>query len=112
MTAIHSTSALRSTPSAPRDPRLVLLVGALLPGFGHVLIGRAARGLGFALFTILLGWLTARFASPDASIIGRHAGGFFVWALSLPDVYRAARLDFERSRRGVSDAGAGRDAPA
>lgn len=105
MTATASTSA-------PRDPRLVLVVGALLPGFGHVLIGRAARGLGFALFTILLGWLTARFAAPDASIIGRHAGGFFIWALSLPDVYRAARLDFERARQSAPASCLRRDAPA
>jgi hypothetical protein len=81
----------------PPDPRLVLLVAALLPGFGHVMSGRAARGLGFAFFTLLFGWLTAKFAAPDVSVIGRHAGGFFVWALSLPDAYRGARLDAERA---------------
>jgi hypothetical protein len=86
--------------TSPPDPRLVLLVAALLPGMGHVMIGRAARGLGFALFTLVLGWLTAKFAAPDASVIGRHAGGFLVWALSLPDAYRAARLDVERARTG------------
>lgn len=75
------------------DPVLVLLVATVLPGMGHVWTGRAARGLGFALFAVLGFWLTARFAAPDASLIGRHAGGFFVWALSIPDAYRAARLD-------------------
>lgn len=85
-------------PATPPDPRLVLLVAALLPGVGHVWIGRAARGLGVACFALVGGWLTAKFASPDASIVGRHAGGFFVWALSLVDAYRAARLDERRAR--------------
>lgn len=84
-------------PSAPPEPRLVLLVAALLPGVGHVMTGRAARGLGFAIFTLLLGWLSAKFASPDASVIGRHAGGFFVWAMSIPDAYRGAKIDRARA---------------
>jgi hypothetical protein len=86
---------------APPDPRYVLLVAALLPGMGHVWIGRTTRGLGFALFTILGFWLTAKFAAPEASFVGRHAGGFFVWALSLTDAYRGARLDRSRFERGV-----------
>ena len=31
--------------------------------------------------------------TPDQSFIGRHAGGLFVWALSVPDAYRRARLN-------------------
>lgn len=81
------------------DPTRVLLVAALLPGMGHVWTGRAARGLGFALFALLGGWLTARFAAPDASLVGRHAGGFFVWAMSIPDAYRGARLDRTWAKR-------------
>jgi hypothetical protein len=87
--------------TAPPDPRLVLLVAALLPGMGHVMTGRAARGLGFACFTLILGWLTSKFAAPDASVIARHAGGFFVWAMSLPDAYRGARIDQAARRSGA-----------
>ncbi len=94
----------KQTSATPPDPRLVLAVAALLPGVGHVLIGRAARGLGFAFFTFIGGWLTAKFAAPDASLIGKHAGGVLVWALSIPDAYRSARLDQERARAS----GAGR----
>ena len=82
---------------APPDPHRVLLAAALLPGMGHVWTGRAARGLGFALFVLVGGWLTAKFAAPDASFVGRHAGGVFVWALSLTDAYRGARLDRARA---------------
>ena len=87
--------------ATPPDPRLVLLVSTLLPGVGHVMIGRAMRGLGFAFFTVIGFWLTAKFAAPDVSFVGRHAAGFFVWALSIPDAYRAAKLDYERARQGV-----------
>lgn len=83
----------------PRDPRAVLLVAAILPGMGHVLTGRAARGLGFAAFAVLGGWLSTKFAAPGADMIGRHAAGFFVWALSLPDAYRGAKIDQARLSR-------------
>lgn len=92
-------------PATPPDPRLVLLVAALLPGVGHVMIGRAARGLGFAFFTLIGGWLTAKFAAPDASFIGKHAGGFFVWALSLPDAYRTAAFAQARARAASTNRG-------
>ncbi|MFC3693558.1 hypothetical protein ACFOWB_15160 [Chenggangzhangella methanolivorans] len=86
--------------ATPPDPRLVLVLAAVFPGMGHVVIGRAMRGLGFAFFTVIGFWLTAKFAAPDVSFVGRHAAGFFVWALSIPDAYRAARMDFERARVG------------
>lgn len=92
--------------ATPPDPRLVLLIATALPGVGHVLTGRAARGLGFACFALVGGWLTSKFADPDASMIGRHAAGFFVWALSIPDAYRGARMDQERARAAAGPSGA------
>ncbi|MHC2017239.1 hypothetical protein [Methylobacterium sp. CM6247] len=74
------------------NPYLVLAAAILLPGMGHVLLGQAQRGLGFAFFTLVGAWLTTKFASPDVDVIGRHAAGVFVWALSIPDAYRIARL--------------------
>lgn len=74
------------------NPRVVLAAAILLPGVGHVLAGRPGRGFGFACFTVLFAWLTSKFAAPDVSVIGRCAGGLFVWALSIPDAYRIARL--------------------
>ncbi|GEP10360.1 hypothetical protein [Methylobacterium gnaphalii] len=74
------------------DPLFVLATAIVLPGMGHVLTGRANRGLGFAAFTVVGAWLTTHFAAPDASMIGRHAAGLFVWALSIPDAYRGAKL--------------------
>ncbi|MCB1882895.1 MAG: hypothetical protein KDG89_02690 [Geminicoccaceae bacterium] len=82
----------------PPHPRLVLLLAVLLPGVGHVAAGFPRRGLVFLFYTVLFGWLTARYAYPDASFVGRHAGGFLVYALSIPDAYRLARLRYARWR--------------
>ena len=73
-------------------PYAVLLLAMLLPGVGHVATGHPQRGLVFAFFTLFFGLLTLLTSSPDQSFIGRHAGGLFVWALSVPDAYRIARL--------------------
>ncbi len=76
------------------NPYLVLALAVLLPGVGHIAIGQAPRGLAFAFFTLLFGVVTLQYSSPEQSFIGRHAGGFFVWALSIPDAYRRARLAY------------------
>lgn len=83
-------------------PRLVLLLAILFPGAGHVAIGQVARGLCFALFTALFMALTYVTTTPEQSFIGRHAGGLFVWALSLTDAYRLARIRWEALRRAAS----------
>jgi hypothetical protein len=76
----------------PINPYLVLLLAIVLPGCGHVAIGEARRGLAFALFAVLFAILTYMTTPPDRSFVGRHAGGLFIWALSIPDAYRRARL--------------------
>jgi hypothetical protein len=76
----------------PINPYLVLLLAILLPGCGHVAIGEARRGLAFALFVVLFSMLTYMTTTPERSFIGRHAGGLFIWALSIPDAYRRARI--------------------
>ena len=78
--------------AAPPDPRIVLAVAIALPGMGHVMLGQAARGLGFALFTLSLGWLSTKLAPADASFLVRHAGAAFVWGLSVIDAHRIARI--------------------
>ena len=76
----------------PINPHLVLLLAIILPGAGHVAVGEARRGLSFALFTVLFAALTYMTTTPDRSFVGRHAGGLFIWALSIPDAYRRARM--------------------
>lgn len=76
-----------------RTPLLVLLTGAVLPGVGHVVIGRPFRGLMFVFYILLLGIITVHVADPDRSFLGRYAGGVFVYAISIMDAYRLAARD-------------------
>lgn len=96
-----------SSVSQPWHPYLVLVAAILLPGSGHVLNGMWLRGLQFIFFIALFGWLTTRIAPPEASFIGRHAGGVFIWCLSVLDAYRIARIRFEVWRRGVTPSAGG-----
>ena len=83
----------------PLNPRLVLALAILFPGAGHVVVGQILRGLCFALFAMLFMVLSYMTTTPEHSFIGRHAGGLFVWALSITDAYRLARIRFEALRR-------------
>jgi hypothetical protein len=70
----------------------VLLAAVLLPGFGHVLAGQARRGLVMQMFMICLGFVTWRLTAPHTGLAGRLAGGLFVYAMSIPEAYRLARI--------------------
>lgn len=76
----------------PPHPYLVLVVALLLPGCGQVLNRQPTRGLIFLFFMLILGTITWITAKPEASLIGHLAGGIFVYALTIPDAYRTARL--------------------
>jgi len=82
-------------PKPPLNPYLVLLVAVLLPGVGQVLNNQAGRGLLFAFTAFALGFITAKYAAPDASILGRYAGGFFIYAIAIMDAYKWARVRWE-----------------
>jgi hypothetical protein len=88
-----------TTTKPPLNPYLVLAIAVIAPGAGHVAIGQPQRGFGFAFFSLLLALLSWHTTTPETSFIGRSAGGLFVWALSIPDAYRAARLKYEIWRR-------------
>lgn len=79
----------------PANPYLVLAAAIVLPGTGQVLNRQPVRGLIFVCFIILLGGFTLKTAAPDVSLVGKFAGGIFVWAMSILDAYRVARVRFE-----------------
>ena len=84
---------------APRNPRLVLLAAIILPGSGHVLQGRAPRGLMFLFFTIILGWASSHVMPETASFFGRHIGGIFIYGMSVIDAYRWSKVNWEVWKR-------------
>ncbi len=91
--------------SQPLNPRLVLVLAILFPGAGHVAIGQTQRGFCFLLFAILFMVLSYMTTTPEHSFIGRHAGGLFVWALSITDAYKLARIRYEAFRRMATEPG-------
>ncbi|MEP6568049.1 MAG: hypothetical protein ABJB10_23165 [Mesorhizobium sp.] len=95
-----------TTSPAPANPYLVLGAAIVLPASGHVILGVPVRGLQFLFFMVILAWVTAKIAPPDASFVGRHAGGFLIYALSVLDAYKIARV---RTAKWVHNARAGDD---
>ncbi|MEO5757970.1 MAG: hypothetical protein ABIQ51_14070 [Mesorhizobium sp.] len=83
---------MTATSPAPPNPYAVLAAAIVLPASGHVILGVPVRGLQFLFFMVILAWVTAKIAPPDASFIGRHAGGFLIYALSILDAYKTARI--------------------
>ncbi len=77
---------------APFNPYLVLAVAVVLPGVGQVLNRQPVRGLVFVFFIVLLGGFTLKTAAADVSVIGKYAGGLFVWAMAIYDAYKTARI--------------------
>ena len=100
-----------NTQPAPVSPYLVLGASIVLPASGHVILGVPVRGLQFLFFMVILAWVTTKVAPPDASFVGRHAGGFLIYALSILDAYRIARIRYaqwaHKERRGDEGADSG-----
>lgn len=79
----------------PRHPYAVLATALVLPGAGHVLQGKAQRGLMFLFFTLILGWISLRIMPGNASFFARHVGGIFIYGMSVIDAYKLARVNWE-----------------
>jgi hypothetical protein len=86
---------MTDTPRPPINPHLVLASAIVLPGSGQVLNREPVRGLIFVFFIILLGAYTLKTAAPEVSLVGKFAGGLFVWAMAIFDAYKRARIRFE-----------------
>ena len=79
----------------PMNPRLILLLAIVLPGAGQVFNREPTRGLIFVFFILLLGGFTLQTAAPEVSMAGKLAGGIFVYAVSIYDAYKRARIKWE-----------------
>jgi hypothetical protein len=90
----------------PLNPYLVLLASILLPGSGYVLCGQPKRGFTMQMFMIALAFVTWHLAPEAASFAGKLAGGLFVYALTLPESYRLARMRWAAYRQPQIEAGA------
>jgi hypothetical protein len=85
------TSKANNTLLKPLDAKLVLLVAILLPGMAQVLNNAPKRGFFMACFMIILGLITFNLAQPHISMVGKLAGGIFIYAISVLDAYYWAK---------------------
>lgn len=81
--------------SRPFPPLAVLAAAVVLPGSGQVMNRQPVRGLIFVFFILLLGGFTLVTAQPTVSIVGKLAGGIFVYAMAIYDAYKHARIRHE-----------------
>lgn len=82
----------RQRPKPPFHPFVVLGIAMVLPGVGQVINNQPNRGLLFLFTMIALGYVTYHLTTPEISLVGRYAGGLFMYALSLMDAYKWARI--------------------
>ena len=99
------TNALDMPQKRPINPLAVLAVAIVLPGVGQVLNREPVRGLIFVFFMLLLGGFTLQTAAPEVSIVGKLAGGIFVYAISIYDAYKRARIRTETWRYAAKHTG-------
>lgn len=92
-----------ATPQRPPNPLLILAAAIVLPGSGQVFNREPFRGLIFLFFMLLLGGFTLVTAKPDVSIVGKLAGGIFVYAIAVYDAYKKARIRYETWRYAVRE---------
>lgn len=81
--------------SKPRSPYVVMLTAIVLPGMGQVLNNTPSRGLFMLFFMLCLAVVSYQLTTPDHSVIGRFAGGLFIYSISVMDAYKWARVRYE-----------------
>ena len=90
----HTADSRQAVAKAPLHPLWVLLIAILLPGVGQVVNNTPKRGIMFLFFITSFGWVTLHLASPEVSFVGRYAGAFFIYAVSIMDAYQFARYRY------------------
>jgi hypothetical protein len=71
------------------------MVAIILPGVVQVMNNTPMRGLILVLFMLMGAWICFHTTTPEHSFLGRYAGGWFVYAMSVLDAYRWARYRYE-----------------
>ena len=79
----------------PLTSKWVMLIAILLPGMGQVFNNTPLKGLVMVSFMVILGLITFNLAQPNISMVGKLAGGIFIYALSIMDAYYWAKYRWE-----------------
>ena len=70
---------------------LAVISAIIIPGSGHVLLGKPKRGLFMLMWMYTLGYIVFQLTSPDIPLVVRLSGGFVVWVISILEVYRITK---------------------
>ncbi len=73
------------------NPYFVWLLRSSCPVWGTC-SSAAETWLTMQMFMILMAMITWHLTTPEQSLVGRLAGGLFVYAMSIPEAYRMAKL--------------------
>ncbi|OQY23023.1 MAG: hypothetical protein B6I37_06145 [Desulfobacteraceae bacterium 4572_35.2] len=63
-----------------------IFLAIMLPGSGHLVLGRPARGFILLLWMVVMGFITYNLSDENTSFIGRYSGGFAILILSVLDI--------------------------
>jgi len=69
-----------------------VIAAMIIPGSGYVILGRPMRALQMLFFMGFFAFITYNLSGADISPVGRFAGGFAVWVLSVIEVQRMAKV--------------------
>ncbi len=69
---------------------MAIAAALVVPGSGHVLLGRPMRGLMLCFWMILFAVITWHLTPEHISRVGRLSGGIAVWVISVVEVARLA----------------------
>lgn len=70
----------------------IIFLSILIPGAGHVMLGRSRRGLMLVFWMLAFGFITYQLTDASISIIGRYSGGLLVQLLAVMEVVKLASM--------------------
>jgi uncharacterized protein (DUF697 family) len=92
---MKNTNTKTESIKPPLAPILVLLIAILLPGMGQVINNTPVKGLVMICFMVILGLITFNLAQAHISMVGKLAGGIFIYVISVMDAYYWAKYRSE-----------------
>jgi hypothetical protein len=69
---------------------------------GQVINNTPVKGLVMISFMLILGMITFNLAQPHISMVGKLAGGIFIYAISIMDAYYWAKYRCERFKHSAA----------
>lgn len=70
---------------------LTLISAMIIPGSGHVVLKKPVRGLMLVFWMLAMGFITYNITDESISFLGRYAGGFLVYILSILEVWKISK---------------------